>query len=130
MALAQDWEETYEQALISSEKENRPIILVFAGSDWCAPCIKLDKTIWQAHEFISYAKENYILYKADFPRRKNNKLPVELANQNKALADTFNPQGHFPLVVVLNSEEKVLGKTGYEKLTPDQYIVLLNSFIK
>lgn len=127
---SQDWKETYAEALAQAVDENKPIVLVFAGSDWCAPCIKLDKTIWQSSEFKSYASENFVLYKADFPRKKANKLPEDLAKQNAALADRFNQKGHFPLVVVLDSEEKILGKTGYKKLTPEAYVSLLNTFIK
>lgn len=129
-ATAQDWQATYSDALSVSAKENKPIILVFAGSDWCAPCIKLDRSIWQSQEFIDYSNENYVLYKADFPRKKSNQLPAHLADQNGELAKTYNPNGFFPFVVVMNPKEQVLGTTGYKKITPDAYISLLNSFIK
>jgi len=130
LASAQNWKSSYEEALSISKEENKPIVLVFAGSDWCAPCIKLDRSIWQSSEFIQVAENNYILYKADFPRKKSNQLAAKIAKKNGALAATFNPKGHFPLVVVLNSKEEVLGKTGYKKLSPNQYISLLNSFMK
>jgi len=57
-------------------------------------------------------------------------LSAELAKQNAALADRFNPNGHFPLVVVLNHEEKVLKKVGYKNVTPQDYISLLNNSLK
>ncbi|MFS4493851.1 thioredoxin family protein [Maribacter sp. 2308TA10-17] len=128
--FAQDWKATYTDALASSSSEDKPIILVFAGSDWCAPCIKLDKTIWQSEEFKSYSKENFVIYKADFPRKKVNRLPEHLAEQNASLAERFNSKGHFPLVVVLNSEEQVLGKIGYEKVAPPEYIALLKNCLE
>ncbi|TMM53140.1 thioredoxin family protein [Maribacter algarum] len=128
--FAQDWEDTYAETVATSVDQNKPIVLVFAGSDWCAPCIKLDKTIWQSEEFKTYSKENYILYKADFPRKKANQLSAEMAQQHALLAERFNPKGHFPLVVVLNQEEKVLGKMGYKKTTPEDYISLLNNCLK
>jgi thioredoxin-related protein len=127
---AQNWEATYSDALSVSAEEDKPIILVFAGSDWCAPCIKLDRSIWKSEQFIDYSTENYVLYKADFPRKKSNQLPPEIAHQNSELAKTYNPNGFFPFVVVMNSEQEVLGTTGYKKITPDAYISLLNSFIK
>jgi len=128
--FGQEWQTTYSEALSCAIDQDRPIILVFSGSDWCAPCIRLDREIWQSDEFKSYSEENYILYKADFPRKKSNKLSLELENQNKALADSFNPKGHFPLVVVLSKKEKVLGQTAYSKVSPDEYIKNLNSFLK
>lgn len=110
--------------------ENKPIILVFSGSDWCGPCIKLDKSIWKSTAFKTYAVEKYVLYKADFPRKKANQLSDTLIQQNAELADRFNKNGYFPLVLVLNAQEEVLGITGYKKLPPESYISLLNSFIK
>lgn len=129
-AFGQDWKENYADALTLSVDENKPIVVVFAGSDWCAPCIKLDKSIWQSEEFKAYSSENYILYKADFPRKKVNRLAAEQTKQNAALAERFNPKGHFPLVVVLNSKEKVLGKMGYKNVSPQEYISLLNNCLK
>lgn len=127
---AQDWKDSYVEAVSCAKDENKPIVLVFSGSDWCAPCMKLDKDIWRSEKFRTYALKNYILYKADFPRKKANKLPEEKEAANKLLAETYNPRGYFPLVVVLDQQENILGKTGYKKISPSVYISLLNSFAK
>ncbi|MEK6154736.1 thioredoxin family protein [Flavobacteriaceae bacterium 3-367] len=128
--LGQDWKGNYAEALLASKQESKPLVLVFSGSDWCGPCKRLDRNIWQSEAFKAYASQHYILYNADFPRKKTNKLPEEKINANKQLAERYNPKGHFPLVLVLNGQEEVLGKTGYEKVSPDAYLSLLNSFIK
>jgi thioredoxin-related protein len=129
-AFAQDWQPDYILALTKAKETKRPLILVFAGTDWCAPCIKLDREIWQSDIFKEYAKDHYVLYRADFPRKKSNQLSRELTHSNNELAERFNPQGHFPLVMVLDSNQQLLGSTGYQKLSPDKYISLLNSFLK
>lgn len=128
--VAQDWQADYMEALVIAKEQHKPILLVFAGSDWCAPCIKLDKDIWQSDVFRSYAKDSYVLYKADFPRKKANRLPETVAEQNSALAEKYNPNGYFPLVLLLDSHENVIGETGYFKSTPEAYIDHLKSFIK
>lgn len=128
--VGQDWKQNFTEAINASSSENRPIILVFSGSDWCGPCISLDKRIWQSEDFKAYAEQHYILYKADFPRKKENALAKSKAEENKLLAQTFNPKGHFPLVVVLDKNQKVLGVTGFQKGTPKEYIALLNGFVK
>ena len=107
---------------------NQKLILVFSGSDWCIPCIKLEKEIWEDESFKTYARENYILLRADFPKRKKNILPKEKQTHNDKLAERFNAAGYFPLVVVISPEEKVLGQLGYEKSTPEKYIELINAF--
>lgn len=130
MIQAQDWQTDFETAKSLAAEQDKPIILVFQGSDWCAPCIKLEKEIWSSEDFIAYSKEHYIMLKADFPRKRQNSLSAEQQEKNNALAEKYNKEGYFPLVVVLDKEGKVLGTTGYKKLTPSEYIELLNSFIQ
>lgn len=71
---AQEWQLDLNKAQNLAQETDRNIILVFSGSDWCAPCIKLEKEIWQSAEFQAYAKENYVMLRADFPRKKANQL--------------------------------------------------------
>lgn len=128
--FAQEWKNSYVDALIEAKDENKMIFLVFSGSDWCAPCIKLDENVWTSDAFRDHADANYVLYKADFPRKKTNRLQDALVAENKALAERYNPEGHFPLVLLLNTEGGVLGRTGYRKGAPETYIEHLNSFVK
>jgi thioredoxin-related protein len=102
--------------------------LVFSGSDWCIPCIKLEKEIWTNPEFISYAEENYLLFRADFPKRKKNKLPNEIQDRNDEIASVYNPNGYFPLVVILNSNVEVIGRLGYDKIPVKSYIQNIEDF--
>ncbi|WP_422861534.1 thioredoxin family protein [Flagellimonas sp. W118] len=129
--LQAQWLSNFDMALKEADKENRPIILVFSGSDWCGPCIRFKRSILDSEEFMNYSESNYVLYNADFPRKKKNELPVELSNSNKSLAAEFNPSGYFPLVVVLDKDKSILGKTGFDRRnSPKEFISLLNSFVK
>ncbi len=130
LATSQEWEESYADALASAKEQDKNILLVFSGSDWCAPCIKLDKNVWQSVNFTSYAKENLILYKADFPRKKKNALSEEKSIANNVLADKFNSKGYFPLVLLLDKNEAIVGKTGYKNASSSEYVSLLNSMQK
>lgn len=125
---AQDWITDINEAKKIASEENKKIVLVFQGSDWCAPCIKLDREIWSTDVFKEYAKENYVMLQADFPRKKKNALPKEQQEKNNLLADTYNKNGYFPFVVTLDKNGKSLGETGYLKTTPSEYIKHLNSF--
>ena len=113
--IAQEWQTEINFAKEIATKESKPIILVFQGSDWCAPCIKLDREIWNTDTFKKYAKEHYVMLKADFPRRKKNTLSETQTKKNAQLAEKYNKQGFFPFVVVLDSNGKLLGKNSYKK---------------
>ncbi len=127
--FAQDWQSDFEKSKQLAAAENKTIILVFQGSDWCAPCMKLEKEIWQSDEFKAYAKNHFVMQKADFPRKKANKLDDEQDIRNKELAAKYNTKGYFPFVAILDKNGKVLGETGYKKMTPKEYIDHLESFI-
>ncbi len=125
---AQEWENDINIALERASNENKKVILVFSGSDWCAPCIKLEREIWNSPEFVEYSKHHFIMLRADFPRKKKNQLSEEQQKKNAMLFEKYNPEGYFPLVVVLNSKGEVLGTTTYKKISPEEYINELNSF--
>ncbi|MEM6892224.1 MAG: thioredoxin family protein [Bacteroidota bacterium] len=129
--FSQEWKNDFSEALTIAQGQNKPIILVFSGSDWCAPCIRFKSKIFDSNDFLEYAEQHYVLYNADFPRKKKNMLAEDKMNVNKSLAERFNPKGYFPLVVILNEEEKVLGVTGFDsKKSIQEYIRLFNGFLQ
>ena len=125
---AQEWISDLASAKKIALEKNKKIILVFQGSDWCAPCIKLDKEIWNTSQFIAYANDHFVMLKADFPRKEKNKLSETQQQENIKLMEKYNKPGFFPYVVILDQTGKVLGNTGYKKMDPKAYIELLNSF--
>ena len=126
--FAQDWQTDIDKAKELAADEGLPIVLVFQGSDWSAPCIKLDKEIWSTDEFKEYSKDHFVMLKADFPRKKQNALEASQKEHNEKLAETYNRNGYFPYVVVLDKDGKELGSTGYQHVKPSEYIALLESF--
>ncbi|WP_319229104.1 thioredoxin family protein [Draconibacterium orientale] len=129
ISFGQNWQSDFQQSLQTAQAEDKPVILVFSGSDWCAPCMKLENEIWSSDEFKNYSAKHFVLYKADFPRKKKNQPDSEQVKANKQLAEKYNQKGFFPLVVVLDENGKVLGETGYKKLSPNEYIKHLETFV-
>jgi len=127
---AQEWNTSLDSAKKLATEQDKNIILVFSGSDWCAPCIKLDKNIWQSEAFKAEAAKEWVMVKADFPKKKGNRQSEELRSANAVLSEKYNKEGAFPLVVVMDKNGKVLGKTGFKNVSPEEYIKLLHSFEK
>lgn len=121
LLFSQNWQANYQKAEEQARAEQKAMIVVFSGSDWCAPCIKLDRTVWQSESFAK-ASENWVIYKADFPKKKQNQLPNELKAQNEKLAEKYNPNGIFPLVVMIHADGKILGQLSYESISAEDYI--------
>ena len=128
--ISQEWQTDFTKAKKTASKENKSIILVFQGSDWCAPCIKLDREIWSTSQFKDLSKNHFVMISADFPRKKKNALEKEQQEHNKKLFEKYNPNGYFPYVVVLSDKGTILAGLGYEKTTPELYFKKLKSFEK
>lgn len=130
MSFSQDWKYNFDEAKELAKKENKDIVLIFSGSDWCAPCIRLDKNIWQSEAFQNEAASQWILVKANFPRKKGNQLSEAQTEHNRNLAEKYNIEGNFPLVVLLDNTGKVLGKMGFKNVSPEEYIKMIHSLKK
>ena len=133
-ATSSGWLNNLEEAKTTASQKHELIVLNFSGSDWCGPCIRLKKEIFESDVFQSYANDNLVLVNADFPRSKKNQLSKAQVKINEALADKYNPKGIFPLTLLLNADGKVL-KTydGFPGVSPEDFtneIKKLNNTIK
>ena len=128
--VSQEWQTNFEEAKKIATEQDKNVVIVFSGSDWCAPCIKLDKNIWQSEAFKKEAAAKWVLVKANFPRKKANELPKEQTEHNRKLAEKYNMEGSFPLVVVLDKNGKVLGKMGFKNVSPEEYIKMIHALEK
>lgn len=125
---SQNWNTNFEEAKAKAEKENKNFLLVFSGSDWCGPCIKLEKVVWKSPEFQVEADKNWVIYRADFPNKRKNQLAPDMVETNNKLAEKYNKNGIFPLVMLLDPKGKVIGMTGFKNVSAQDYIKLIHSF--
>jgi len=121
------WVTNYDLALQYAKELKRPVLINFTGSDWCSWCIKLSKEVFTEGAFLAYAKDNLVLLKLDFPRKKQ--LPKAEQDINNALASDFNVEG-FPTIVLVDASGKEINRTGYQPGGPEQYIIHLKGLLK
>ena len=118
-----DWLTDFEKAKTEAKANHKLILLNFSGSDWCGPCIKLTREVFESETFDKYADANLVRVNADFPRLKKNQLSKEQTKHNEDLADQYNKAGTFPLTLLLDENGKVLKKwEGNPGLQPQQFV--------
>ena len=123
-----NWLNDFDKAKLTARENNRMILLNFSGSDWCAPCIKMKKEIFETAQFQEFADANLVLVRADFPRTKKNQLDAKQKEHNEILAEQYNSKGQFPLTLLLDSDGNVLREwNGYSNMTVDAFIEELRS---
>ena len=130
-SLSRSTAQIYEQKDIAfklAKAENKPVFLVFSGSDWCLPCIKFEKEVLNNLEFQEFAKNELIILKADFPQRKEQ--DKDLVKQNESLAERYNSQGYFPHLVLLDENGNVITRFNYINQTASVFIKEFELFLK
>ena len=104
-----DWQTDYEQALATAKGAGKCVLLDFTGSDWCGPCIEMNKVVFSKAAFQNYAKKNLVLVEVDYPRIK--KLPEKVVKQNEHLKEQYGiERSGYPTVILLDPNGKILGQ--------------------
>lgn len=103
-----DWLTDFETAKQVATEKNRYILLNFSGSDWCIPCMRLRKEVFDNEAFKKLADSSLVLLNADFPRNRKNQLSKERKDANDKLAEQYNSGGKFPFTVVLTAEGQIV----------------------
>ncbi|RFN58372.1 thioredoxin family protein [Marixanthomonas ophiurae] len=107
-----NWHTNLEEAQTLSQVDNKPILIYFTGSDWCAPCKKLKEDFFESPKF-KHKAEDLVLVVIDYPRRVD-LLSQEQLDYNKTVIAKYNKQQTFPKLVMLNSEGREMGRiSGY-----------------
>ena len=104
------WTENYQEALNESKASSKPIFLFFTGTGWCTWCTKLEKESLHTKTFVDATKDKLIFVKLDFPM--NGKQDSATKQQNERLRKEYNVRG-YPSVILIDSNENILGITGY-----------------
>lgn len=103
-----NWIADFENAKAIAEKENKPILIFFTGSDWCGLCKMLKKDYFKTKKFKELASKNLVLYKADFPRRTDIVSPAQKL-VNEALDKKYSKTRGvrvFPTIIMVDASGK------------------------
>ena len=110
-----NWLTDFEEAKKISKLENKPILVYFTGSDWCAPCKMLKKDFFSTPDFEERSKK-MVLLMVDMPRRVDI-ISKEQKEKNKMMVYMYNGEGSYPNLVALNSSGSIIGElSGYTLL--------------
>lgn len=124
---AEAWNTDFKKARQEGRARKMPLLMVFSGSDWCRPCIHLERNVLNKRSFIAEASRKYILFKADFPRGRT--LGQQLESQNKSLAGRYSVYS-YPTVIVLDAASgRVLAReTGFPPgIGPQKFLEYFNA---
>jgi thioredoxin-related protein len=111
-----------KEAQLKADEEGKSILMVFAGSDWCKPCIQFKKEILESPEFEKFAEEELVILYLDFPAKKKNRLSDEQTAHNEALAARFNKDGSFPKALLMDADLNLKKDIKFSNQLPSDFI--------
>ena len=127
--MSAGWKTDFAKAKEEAKQSNKYILLSFSGSDWCVPCIKTKKEIFEKEAFTKFAGANLVLVNADFPRLKKNSISKEQSTENDVLAEQYDKEGVFPYILLLTADGKVIKEwRGYPGVTPEVFVSEIKEF--
>ncbi len=108
----------YQKAKELSIAYQRPLVLLFVGSDWNKKSEKLLNYVLTSPEFANEVKKDLIFVKLDFPEI-NTQNTQEIC-LNHSLKEIFNV-GDFPTLILLNPDQKEVTRLGFLTLENQQF---------
>ncbi len=99
---ASAWLTDFSMAKKTAKTEDKKILALFTGSDWCPMCMLLAKKTFSQPAFQAYAAENLVLLELDFPQYKPQS--EALKKQNAKLAFKYDHDQFFPTLILLDSK--------------------------
>ncbi len=98
------WVDDVEEAFVQAKNEDKKLLLLFTGSDFCASCILMEKKVFSKEEFVSQATKDFVLVFIDFPESD-----PELDKANTKYYDKYKVEG-FPTILLMDPNENEFGK--------------------
>ncbi|RAJ17162.1 thioredoxin family protein [Olleya aquimaris] len=125
-----NWLTDLSEAKAESESSNKPILIYFTGSDWCAPCKMLKQDFFNTEKFEEKA-EQFVLLMIDMPRRTDI-ITEEQKEKNKIVVSKYNASGGYPNLVALNDKLNIIGElSGYTFLREtDRHFAFIDSILE
>ncbi len=115
-----EWKTDFPAARDLAKKEEKKLLVLFTGSDWCPPCMAMKEGLFDTKAFAEFAEKKLVPVMFDFPRRKQ--LPAQQAQDNRMYAEMMRV-GPLPTLIVLDSEGKELRRIGgYMRADPKVYL--------
>lgn len=106
------WFTNLAQAQAQAAEDRKTVLLFFHGSDWCPPCVEIQKQVFQSPDFIAYARQALVLVDVDFPEKTAQSEALKQANL--ALKAKFNVGDNFPTLVLVDvSGHTIFQEAGY-----------------
>jgi thiol-disulfide isomerase/thioredoxin/cell division protein FtsL len=105
-ANARGWTTNLESALALAKQNKKFVMAQFTGSDWCPPCIMMQKAVFSKSSFTRLVPKKFILVKIDVPRSNE-----AMSLKNSKVMKNYNVTG-VPTILLFGDDGKEFSRFG------------------
>jgi hypothetical protein len=119
-----------EPAGYNDSQVKQSVLYVFAGSDWCANCRRLETKVLSDSTFLSALDSGLVRIEIlDFPQRK--KQSPETISYNRSMSEKLGFNGDFPTIVIYSGIRDKYSTLTYKNEDPSEFSrIVLNELSK
>lgn len=107
------WWTNLEKAKAKAKSENKQILALFTGSDWCPPCRRFEAEVAHDEQFAGIFSGYFVFFKNDWLR--NTPQPDAVAAEVKRVKRKYGIR-RYPTLKVLNADGEVLGDVNWTEV--------------
>ena len=127
-AMPAGFTDDWDAALKKAAAENKTVLALFTGSDWCIWCQRLEGEVLSQKAFSDEVGKTFVPVFLDFPSDKSLVKEATL-KRNRELSKKYSVRG-YPTVLLLNAKGEVLAQTGYRKGGPEKYLAHVKGLVQ
>lgn len=110
LTLCQEKFDTWESAKRRAAETNKNVLIVLTGTEWCAPCIKTKRRVFENREFASFAEERLGIFELSLPKGKNGVSVNSKIHADYAVYKKRYNAPYLPSLILVNTEGIELAK--------------------
>lgn len=122
-----EWYSDFNEAKQDAISDGKYVMLYFSGTEWSKSCLALNENILDTETFSEYVKGNLVPVKLEYPKMSKKKKKKGFGEGD--LAERYNPNGVFPLLVFLDRKDKMIGFTGFNDISPSAYVTMIENIL-
>ncbi|MCP5492613.1 MAG: thioredoxin family protein [Chlamydiales bacterium] len=116
----------YDKAVSIAKVFDKPMIVLFTGSDWDVDSQRFIHRILNEGTFYEVLKKEFVFAHIDFPELETHKAKV--IERNTKLKTKFQVES-FPMLVLLDAEQNEISRAGLFSEDPEQLAAHLKSLL-
>lgn len=94
-------------------RENKLILLLLSGEDWCAPCVKLKKKVWNEPDFQEFISREFVRLELYIPKQESYGPEWTVFKEYDELKNKYQAP-FLPTILVLTPKGEVIQKIANE----------------